>query len=582
MTALLIGLTIGLAWFGALTVWLVGDARPRLQHILASVFAAGAGCASIALLFRAGADPVLRIPLGGSFGDLTMVPDGLGVFLTAVAAVIGALVVVFSAEYMRGEAELGRYYALVLLFIGAMCGLVLTGSMLVMFICWEITAFCSYALISFNNDDPKAVAGGIKALIMTQLGGVGLLAGALLGYAYFGDYEISTFLARAPGLPPTVLALAAYGALIAAAAKSAQVPFHTWLPDAMQAPTPVTALIHAATMVNAGVYLLARFFPAFQAVPGWSTAVVIVGLLSALLAGCMALVAVDLKRALAYSTVSQLGYMVYAVGAGGVFASQFHLMSHSLFKALLFLAAGTVIHAARTRDMRKMGGLAREMPFVRTVFVVGFLGLAGIPIANGFLSKELVLESGLVHGPRWAFWIMVLTAGLTALYGLRMLTLVFAGKRRDPAHLHDPGPAMRVPLAALALGTLSTWALAGPFSGLLERTLPHHDLHAQGTSQWAQEVLAAPVTWAVMAVVLAGLGLWWLRSRMEPITRTPLPLARALGAGLGFDYLNDRFAAATLGAASGLRRLQTGQLSWNVMGMLLALVALLAALLLWG
>jgi NADH-quinone oxidoreductase subunit L len=296
----------------------------------------------------------------------------------------------------------------------------------------------------------------------------------------------------------------------------------------------------------------------------------------------MALVAVDLKRALAYSTVSQLGYMVYAVGAGGVFASQFHLMSHSLFKALLFLAAGAAIHAAQTRDMRKMGGLAREMPFVRTVFVVGFLGLAGIPIANGFLSKELVLESGLAHGPRWAFWIMALTAGLTALYGLRMLTLVFAGKRRDPAHLHDPGLAMRVPLAALALGTLSTWALAGPFSWLLERTLPQHDLRAQGTLQWVQEVLAAPVTWAVMAVVLVGLGLWWLRWRMEPITRAPHPLARALGAGLGFDHLNDRLVAATLGAASGLRRLQTGQLSWNVMGMLLALVALLAALWLWG
>jgi NADH-quinone oxidoreductase subunit L len=582
MTALLIGLTIGLAWVGALTVWLVGDARPRLQHILAGVFAIGSGCAAIALVFHSGPDPVLSLSLGSPFGNLTLVPDGLAVFLTAVAAVIGALVVVFSAEYLRGEAELGRYYSLVLLFIGAMCGLVLSGSMLVMFICWEITAFCSYALISFHNDDPKAVAGGIKALIMTQLGGLGLLGGALLGYAYFGDYEISTFLARAPGLPPVVLALAAYGALIAAAAKSAQVPFHTWLPDAMEAPTPVTALIHAATMVNAGVYLLARFYPAFQAVPGWSTAVVVVGLLSALLAGCMALVAVDLKRALAYSTVSQLGYMVYAVGAGGVFASQFHLMSHSLFKALLFLAAGAVIHAAGTRDMRKMGGVGKEMPFVRAVFVIGLLGLAGIPIANGFLSKELVLESGLSGGPAWAFWTMVLTAGLTACYGLRMLTLVFAGERRDPAHLHDPGPAMRVPLAALALGTLVTWALAGPFSALLDRTLPYHELHTQGTLGWALEVLTAPITWAVMAVVLAGLGLWWLRSRTEPMVGTPRLLPRALAAGLGFDQLNDRLVASTLGAASGLRRLQTGQLAWNVMGMLLALVALLAALWLWG
>lgn len=293
---------------------------------------------------------MLRVSLGGIFGDLTFVPDGLGVFLAAVATVIGSLAVIFSVDYMHGEDQLGRYYAMVLLFIGAMAGLVLSGSLLFVFIFWEITALCSYALISFHNDDPKAVAGGIKALIITSLGGIGLLIGALIIYGRLGTYDIGAFTANAHTLPPAVLGVIAFGFLAAAAAKSAQLPFQTWLPDAMEAPTPVSALIHAATMVNAGVYLLARFFPAFESVPGWTTAVVVVGLLSALLAACMALVANDLKRVLAYSTVSQLGYMVYAIGAGGVFASQFHLLSHAVFKALLFLGAGAVIHAVGTHE----------------------------------------------------------------------------------------------------------------------------------------------------------------------------------------------------------------------------------------
>ncbi len=188
----------------------------------------------------------------------------------------------------------------------------------------------------------------------------------------------------------------AFGCLAAAAAKSAQFPFQTWLPDAMEAPTPISALIHAATMVNAGVYLLARFYPAFEDVPGWREAVVLVGMISALLAALMALVATDLKRVLAYSTVSQLGYMVYAVGAGGMFASQFHLFSHSVFKALLFLSAGAVIHGVGTRDMRQMGGLGKQMPFVRNVFIIGALALAGIP-------SEWFLEQGTGPGSRPGF-----------------------------------------------------------------------------------------------------------------------------------------------------------------------------------
>ncbi len=577
VTALML-LTIGLPWLGAVVVWLVGDTRPRAQHLLAAGFSAAAGIASAALLFYASDTAALTIPLGGIFGSFTLVPDGLGVFLAAVAAIVGSLAVIFSHDYMQGEAQLGRYYALVLLFIGAMVGLVLSGSMLLMFLFWEVTAFCSYALISFHNDDPKAVAGGIKALVVTSLGGVGLLAGALLAFAHFGDYQISTFLARAETLPATTLALIAFGFLAAAAAKSAQVPFQTWLPDAMEAPTPVSALIHAATMVNAGVYLLARFYPAFAGVPGWATAVIVVGLLSALLAAIMAVVATDFKRALAYSTVSQLGYMVYAVGTGAVFASQFHLLSHSVFKALLFLCAGAVIHTVGTRDMRQMGGLGRQMPYVRTVFVIGALALAGLPVANGFFSKELVLEGGLEHGPLWAYLVMLLGAGITALYTLRMVWLVFYGEPRGAEHAHDAPLAMRISLGLLAVGTLTSWLLAGPFSHLLERSLPFHHLEAEETLAVVREIVTAPATWVALAVVALGLAAWQARDRLAGLARSLEPLAWLAANSFGFEWVNRQIVAVTVGAAGLLRRTQTGQLNWNVVGIVGALVILLAIL----
>ena len=582
MTTTLILLTIGLPWLGAIAVWLIGDGRPRHQHTLAVASSGAAALACLFLLPRAGADAALRVALGGVFGELSLVPDGLGVFLSAVATVVGCLAVVFSVDYMRGEAQLGRYYALVLLFIGAMAGLVLSGSLLVMFVFWEITALCSYALISFHNDDPAAVAGGIKALIMTQLGGIGLLAGALLGYAAFGTYDIRTFIAQAPSLPPAILSLAAFGFLAAAAAKSAQVPFHTWLPDAMEAPTPVTALIHAATMVNAGVYLLARFHPAFVVVPGWTTSVIVVGLLSAVLAGVMALVASDLKRALAYSTVSQLGYMVYAVGAGGVFASQLHLMSHSLFKALLFLAAGAVIHAVGTRELRRMGGLGRSMPVVRAAFVIGFLGLAGLPIANGFVSKELILESGLAGGPSWAYLAMLLTAGLTALYGARLVGMVFWGERHQDGSVHDAPMAMRISLGVLSLGTLTSWLLAGPFGRMLASTLPLHRLHTVSTWTLVEEILSAPATWLALGVVAFGVALWWLRVPVAGLAKALRPVAGWAQQGLGFEWINRQVITATQGAAVGLGRLQTGQLAWNVVGIVVGLMAVLGALAAWG
>lgn len=581
MAQSLILLTIGLPWLGALATWLTRNEQERTQHVLAVGFSVAAGLATLALIPYAGSGIALRLPIGGLFGDMTFVADGLGVFLAAVATVVGSLAVIFSVSYMHGDPQLGRYYSLVLLFIGAMVGLVLTNSMLFLFFFWEITALCSYALISYYNDDPKAVSAGIEALVMTQVGGVGLLGGALVVYALFGSYEIDAFLQNAAKLGPTPLAWMAFGFLIAAAAKSAQFPFQTWLPDAMEAPSPVSALIHAATMVNAGVYLLARFYPAFAPVPGWTTAVIAVGAISALMAACMALVAPDLKRALAYSTVSQLGYMVYAVGVGGFFASQFHLLSHAVFKALLFLAAGAVIHAVGTRDMLKMGALGSKMPFVKNVFVIGALALAGLPILNGFWSKELVLEAGLHGGPTWALLMMLVGAGLTACYTFRMVWLVFYGEARSRLHAHDATASMRVSLALLAVGTLFSWHLAGPFGHLLETTLPFHKVHALGTAQVIAEVVLAPLTWGALVIIGLGLWAWWWRDRLTFLTDGFGWLGAAASKSFGFERINQQVAAVTQATANALRVTQPGHLSWNLAGIIGGLVAVLI-LLTWG
>lgn len=577
MANLLIILVIGVPWIGALLIWWLGDGRAKLLHPLAVLFAVLTGATSLAMLpfYRAGLS--LHLAMGTAFGDFSFAPDGLGIFLAVVAAVVGALAVIFSVDYMKGAPQLARYYAFVLFFIGAMAGLVLTTNLLLIFAFWEITALCSYALISFYNDDPKAVAGGMKALIMTQLGGVGLLLGAVVCYAYLGTFDVTIFLQQASTLPVGVLTVLAFGFLVAAAAKSAQFPFQTWLPDAMEAPTPISALIHAATMVNAGVYLLARFYPAFAEVPYWRDSVMAVGMISALLTAVMALVANDLKRVLAYSTVSQLGYMVYAVGAGGIFASQFHLMSHAVFKALLFLSAGAVIHSIGTRDMRKMGNLREQMPVVHGVFLIGAAALAGLPILNGFWSKELVLEAGLHHGPAWMYGVMVFVAGLTALYTFRCVYRVFYGTAQHH-HLHDAGPAMKVALIPLAAGTLTTWLLAGPFSAMLAETLPFHELERETTFAYLREVVTAPATWLAMAVVALGLLAWVGRKRLEMVREALRDIGWLARHSFGFEKVNQYTVQVVQNAAEDLRSLQTGMLSWNVLAIVATLIIVLLVL----
>lgn len=578
MASTLLLLTIAIPWAGALIIWLVGDEYKKLLHGLAVAFSVAAGIAALMLIPYADGKPIISVDSGPVFGVFTFAPDGLGVFLAVVATVVGSLAVIFSVDYMKEEDQIARYYAFVLFFIGSMTGLVLTTNLLLVFVFWEITALCSYALISFNNDDPKAVAGGMKALIITQFGGVGLLLGALLIRSYLGSYELNDLLVHWDQIPASVLGFAAFGFLAAAAAKSAQFPFQTWLPDAMEAPTPISALIHAATMVNAGVYLLARFYPAFSHVPGWSTTVIVVGMLSALMAGIMAMVATDLKRVLAYSTVSQLGYMVYAVGAGGIFASQFHLMSHSVFKALLFLGAGAVIHSVGTRDMREMGGLGKHMPVTRTVFIIGALALAGLPILNGFWSKELILESGLAGGPLWAFVIMVIVAGITAFYTFRCVWMVFYGEPHYDKHIHDAGPFMKTALIPLALLSLITWLAAGPFSDLLKKTLPHHEIEPVSTMFVVEEVIKAPATWIAFGVIALGLIAWWQRAKLTGLGKSLKSLGDAAANSFGFEAINRGVVGGVQSGAESLRVTQTGVLNWNVACILIGLIIVMVIL----
>jgi NADH-quinone oxidoreductase subunit L len=588
MASSLILTAIVAPWIGGLLVWLAGDRRPRWQHGLAVAAGLVATAASIALLqphlWGSASTAAFALPLGAFIGDLTFVADSLAVYLAIIATSVGSLTIIFSIGYMAGAAQLGRYYMLVLLFIGSMCGLVFSGNLLFLFLFWEATAFCSYALISFHNDDPKAVAAGIEALIITQIGGAGLLIGIIIAAAYLPDLQISTFLASANGIPATILAVTAFGFLLAAMAKSAQVPLHVWLPDAMEAPTPVSALIHAATMVNAGVYLLARFYPAFKDVPMWADAVIVVGVLSALLAALLATTCNDLKRVLAYSTVSQLGYMVAAVGLGAIYESQFFLMSHALFKALLFLGAGAIIHELGTRDMRQMGGLWQRMPRVAVPFLIGACALVGLPFFNGFWSKELLLEFALERFPGSVFPALAIGAGITALYVTRMCWMVFfARPAEERAHGHGRiSPFMIWPLIILAVGVMFSWLLAEPFARWMLATMPFHAellFHDRTVESLISTHTAASLSTLVTLLITAvGIMLGWTLTRSGDVTSNSM-WSQGIGKVESFfiDLLSS-VAGATQETAALLQYTQTGQLNWNIAGIVLGLVALLMVL----
>ncbi|MCH8217985.1 MAG: NADH-quinone oxidoreductase subunit L [Planctomycetes bacterium] len=396
------------------------------------------------------------LALGGidlRFGYLL---DPLAATLLFVVTLVGTLIQIYAIGYMKGEARFSRFFAYLSLFMFGMLGVVISDNFLLFFMCWEIMGLCSYLLIGFYSEKDSAANACKKAFLTTRVGDVGFLLGilalfTLAGTLSFAELHDAVELHRDSQLMITVTALLLFCGTIG---KSAQVPLHVWLPDAMEGPTPVSALIHAATMVAAGVFLVARAYPLIEASELALRVIAIVGTVTALMAACVALTATDIKKVLAYSTISQLGYMVAAMGCGAMVAGIFHLMTHAFFKALLFLGAGSVIHGTGTQDLREMGGLFPKMKHTAWTFLIASLAIAGVPPLAGFWSKDEILLAAHQHGNLY-YVALSLTAFLTAFYMFRLFVLTFLGKPRNPdIHAHESPKSMIVPLWVLAVGSI--------------------------------------------------------------------------------------------------------------------------------
>ena len=415
-----------------------------------SILCAAAAFASAVLAWRiqsVSAHPVHLVwawlpSEGKTLADVGVLADAQSTIMLCLVSLVALLVQIYSVGYLHDEpkAALGRYYTYQSLFAFSMIGLALSPNFVQLFICWELVGLCSYLLIGFWYQRPAAARAAVKAFWITKAGDVGLLIGIVMLGRQAGTFDLTEIhsLAASGALPLAGLSIITFCIYLGAMGKSAQFPFHVWLPDAMEGPTPVSALIHAATMVTAGVYLLVRTEWLFALTPDVLLLVAWVGAFTALLAAVLACVQDDIKRVLAYSTVSQLGYMMTAIGAGAAAAGFFHLLTHGLFKALLFLGAGSVIHAVGSNDLPRMGGLARRMPQTATVFVIGTLSLAGIPLFGGFLSKEEILGAVWADGLPGPFVLLMVVAFLTAFYMFRVVFLAFFGTPAPAAHATAP------------------------------------------------------------------------------------------------------------------------------------------------
>jgi len=497
---------------------------PPLRHrggpaaaltILGSLLATGAA-ALLAMEDVAGRAIRATVPWlvvqGRGLGQIGVRLDAVSIPMLAVVCLVALAVQVYSVAYMHGETRrsYGRYFAYHALFLFSMNLLVLAPDLLQAFAGWELVGLVSYLLIGFHFDRPTAARAAVKAFWMTKLADMGFLFALLLLYARTGAFSWDV------ALRPEVAEATAALVFLAVMGKSAQFPLHVWLPDAMEGPTPVSALLHAATMVAAGVYLVVRADPLFAQAHWVQGGMLWVGTITAVFAALLGLVQTDIKRVLAYSTCSQLGFMIAALGAGSAFAGYFHLGTHAFFKALLFLGAGSVIHAVHSNEMTDMGGLGRRMPITALTFAAGALSLAGVPPFAGFASKDAVLTA-LEGRAGWVPWaLLVATAFLTAFYMGRVLVLTFLGKpSKAAAHAHESPAMMTGPLLALAIPTVAG-GLLGPWlaSGLGTEMHLHLGL--------------TPVMASLAA--LGGLGLSiaiYLRGREAPLAATIAALDRA-------------------------------------------------------
>jgi NADH-quinone oxidoreductase subunit L len=517
-----------------------------------------------------------------TYGDvpltLGLLLDPMSASMVAMVTFVALWIFIYSVGYMKTEARFGRFIGFLSLFCGAMLLLVLSNSLLLLFMAWEVVGLASYMLIGFYFEKPSAAAAAQKAFITTRIGDMAFLvgmiwlyqeSGTLLFYDHGNGLLESGALSSLAGVTTfgglSVSAAAALLLLVGAMGKSGQVPLHTWLPDAMEGPTPVSALIHAATMVAAGVFLVARTHPIFANGGGVTVplaACAWIGGLTALYAALVAVAQNDIKRILAYSTVSQLGFMMVALGTGGVTAAMLHLIAHAFFKALLFLSAGSVIHGCHgEQDIRRMGGLAKAMPRTFITYAIGMMALSGFPfVFAGFWSKEAILHSAETwpggHGP---FLLAVVAALLTAFYMTRQALLVFFGSPRVPgvSHPHESPSVMIVPLVVLATGVVLISTVASPVWPWFERWMSGEN----ATLNWG--ALAHPEAVKLiglsLAIVFVGVGISWMVYRNAGRdSNAPDPAQKALGRvwgflseGMKFDALYDHTVIGPLRFFSG-------------------------------
>jgi NADH-quinone oxidoreductase subunit L len=455
--------------------------------------------------------------------------DPLSVLMLLVVTGVGSLIFLYSMGYMKGDASIGRYFACMSLFAFTMLGIVLSNNFVMLFIFWEGVAVTSYLLIGFWFEKPSAANAGNKAFLVNRLADFGFLIGILLVWSLSDPdianrtFSFSALAKNVPGGPwiHTAALLVFCGVM----GKSAQFPLHIWLPDAMEGPTPVSALIHAATMVAAGVFLLCRVFFIFSASDIALTVISVVGVLTAMMAALLAIVQSDIKKILAYSTISQLGYMVLAIGLGGVTLGMFHLTTHAFFKALLFLAAGSMIHGMHTQDIWQMGGLLKRMPITAATFIIGTLALCGIWPFAGFFSKDAILLLSFQKQPL-LFIPALITAALTAFYMTRAVCVAVLS-RHDPK-AHESPLVMTLPLLILACLSITAGFFGIPY--FLEGSQGHH---------------AHPLWMSVLCLVTAVMGIGagyvlYSKANKDPLENAPQNILKLLRQKFYVDYFFSR------------------------------------------
>jgi NADH-quinone oxidoreductase subunit L len=505
------------------------------------------------------------ISAGGFRADFAMQVDHLTVIMLLVVTGVGLLIHIYSTGYMHDDPGYRRFFAYLNLFMFFMLILILAANYLLMFVGWEGVGLCSYLLIGFFFLKQSATNAGNKAFWVNRVGDFGFLLGVLLIFRTFGSLNFADVLPRAAAMSAdpagqigtlTAIALLLF---VGAAGKSAQLPLYVWLPDAMEGPTPVSALIHAATMVTAGVYMVVRSHAIFLNAPVAMQVVGIVGCATALFAATIGLVQTDIKKVLAYSTVSQLGYMFLACGVGAFSAGVFHLMTHAFFKGLLFLAAGSVIHAmGGEQDMRKMGGLRSKIPVTFWTMLMGTLAIAGTPGFSGFFSKDEILDEALKVSPVLG-WLGVLAAGLTSFYMFRLIFLTFFGEKRydeHHVHVHESPKSMTIPLIILAIlsvggGWMAAPALMGGVNHFQQFLAPvlssGSEAAAASESSGGAGILQALIGAPVIAGLLGFLLAWWMYIKSP---ETPAKLADSLSGPyklfLGKYFIDELYLAAVV------------------------------------